>query len=330
MTTNPPPGTAHPDSETVTRWIRDHAHPITTLDPDVPLADLEPLRDMVGDATVVALGASTRGAHELVALQHRMLRFLVEELGFRSLALEGDWATTVQFDEYVRTGSGDPRALLAGTRPFYRSADILAVVQWMRSYNEAHPTEEVRLVGPDAPDVQESAHEPNVPDDLDHIERRLAGNVIWWHEHTGHKIVYWGGIAHTAVGNPRTVSFPPSPTATGRNAGGYLRNHLGAGYVSVGMTFGHGSVPYDVPLPPPGFAELPLGSAGQDTYLLDLRADRPQPVREWLDSPTKTRLIGPHYDPEDDAAYHMAGGSFAGWFDVIAHSQQATPVRPLA
>lgn len=29
--------------------------------------------------------------------------------------------------------------------------------------------------------------------DLDH---RMAKNMIWWHENTGDKVVYWGGIAH--------------------------------------------------------------------------------------------------------------------------------------
>jgi erythromycin esterase len=27
-------------------------------------------------------------------------------------------------------------------------------------------------------------------------ERCLAGNTVWWYEHTGDKIVYWGGSAH--------------------------------------------------------------------------------------------------------------------------------------
>ena len=102
-----------PDRETVIRWIRDQAHPLTTLDPRAPLTDLQPLRHMVHRARVVSLGVAHRGAHELCAIQHRILRFLVEQLGFRSLALEGDEAKSLQLDEYVRTGVGDPGSLLA-------------------------------------------------------------------------------------------------------------------------------------------------------------------------------------------------------------------------
>jgi erythromycin esterase len=55
------------DRETVTRWIRRHARPLTTLDPQAPLTDLLPLHPMVRHAMVVGLGGSTRGAHELFA-----------------------------------------------------------------------------------------------------------------------------------------------------------------------------------------------------------------------------------------------------------------------
>src|SRR4029453_2527519 len=85
----------------VVRWIRGHARPLTTLDPRAPLTDLRPLRNMVRHATVVGLGGSTRGAHELFAITHRILRFMVEQLGFRSLALEEDWTKGIQIDEYV-------------------------------------------------------------------------------------------------------------------------------------------------------------------------------------------------------------------------------------
>ncbi|MER7080644.1 erythromycin esterase family protein, partial [Saccharopolyspora kobensis] len=62
---------------------------------------------------------------------------------------------------------------------------------------------------------------------------------------------------------------------------------------------------------------------------LDLRADGPAPVRDWLDAPAKTRLIGPEYDAADDAAHHLSGGSLAGWFDAVIHAQEITPVSPL-
>jgi erythromycin esterase len=106
------------------------------------------------------------------------------------------------------------------------------------------------------------------------IERRLAEDTIWWHEHTGDKIVYWGGMAHMANAATRSVS-PPSPPLTHRNAGSYLRERFGPGYLSIGLTFHHGSLPYRVPAPPADFAEAPLGAAGLEAFFLDLRAEGP-------------------------------------------------------
>lgn len=54
-----------------------------------------------------------------------------------------------------------------------------------------------------------------------------------------------------------------------------------------------------------------------------------EPIRRRLNAPTRTRLIGPFYDPLDDAAHHMSGGSLASWFDVVVHMQEVTPSRPL-
>lgn len=104
------------DREEVTRWIAERAHRL-------PLADLEPLGERVRHAAVVGLAGSMRGAHELSALAHRILRFLVEHAGFRALVLEERWTRGLQLDEYVRTGPGDPRALLADAWPPLRTEE---------------------------------------------------------------------------------------------------------------------------------------------------------------------------------------------------------------
>ncbi|RKT82147.1 erythromycin esterase [Saccharopolyspora antimicrobica] len=308
-------------TEAVTRWIEQHAHRLSTSGPDAPLADLRPLAGVVGDARVVAVGASIRQSRELSVLSHRIVRFLVEEKGFRSLALEGDDASRLGLDEHIRTGAGDPRAMLAEARSFWQTGEILDVIRWMRSCNRRNPGDPVRFIGA----IEEWT--PSL-DGLAGIEQGLAEGAIRWHERTGDKIVYWGGLAHTAVGDPRTVS-PSSPPQTHRNAGGYLREHFGADYVSIGLTFQHGTAPYRIPAPPAEFADASLGTTGLDAYLLDLRADGPAPVRAWLDARAKTRLIGPEYDPADDAAYHLSGGSLAGWFDAVVHAQEITPASPL-
>jgi erythromycin esterase-like protein len=96
----------------VTGWAERHAVPLATVDPAAPLDDLAFLRRSVGRAQVVGLGESVHGAAEEETLKHRLLRFLVERMGFRSVAWEEDWTTGLAIDRYVTTGAGDPDALV--------------------------------------------------------------------------------------------------------------------------------------------------------------------------------------------------------------------------
>ncbi len=313
--------------ETVTEWIKKNSHALVNRKPDEPLDDLRPLAPLVRDAKIVALGAAARQTRELSDVAHRIVRLLVEEEGFRSLALEGDDPGRLGLDVYVATGDGDPRALLGRARPFWQTAEILDLVHWMRSYNKRHPGDPVRFAQFPAEPVRHTTR----LDGLAELERTLADGVSWWQQLTGDKVVYWGGMAHTAIGAPRTVS-PSEPLESHQNMGGYLRERLGLDYRSVGLTMAYGSIGQPLPAPHPDFVDSLLHAAAENMagYVLDLGTSLPEPIRRLLDAPTRTRLIGSFYDPRDDAAYHMSGGSLASWFDVVVHTQEVTPSRPLA
>jgi erythromycin esterase len=175
-------------------------------------------------------------------------------------------------------------------------------------------------------------YEYHAQDAVSFVEPLLAQNTIWWHEHTGDKIAYWGGIPHTAVGEARRVSFPPAPPTTDRNAGSYLREHFGPGYVSIGLTFHHGTIrlgsePHPIPAPSPARSDAILGNVSLATYMLDLHGGS---APAWaLHTPAKLRLIGPRYDPKEDANHHMSGGSLTDWFDLVVYHRDATPTHPL-
>lgn len=272
-------------AEAVADWLGRNARPINTRDPLAEPDDLRPLADAVAEAEVVALGVGSRATHELSVVQHRMLRFLVEEQGFRSLVLEGDDPARLGLDAYVLTGAGDPRTLLSEARSFLRTEEILGVLRWMRAHNERNPHDPVQL----ATSPPRSAPPTG---GLAEAERTMAVNTMWWHERTRQKTVYWGGLVHTAVGASRTVSSPTPRTH--RNAGGHLREHFGKRYASVALTFHHGT---DHPVPPADFAEASLGAADLPAYFLDLRARRPASVDAWLGAPTRPASSAPSTTP---------------------------------
>ncbi|MFI7054757.1 erythromycin esterase family protein [Streptosporangium canum] len=129
-------------------WLRGHAVPLTHLDPEAPLDDLEPLRDIIGTARVVAIGENSHFVTEFERIRRRVLRFLVERCGFTVLAFEYGFSEGFPLDAWAQ-GEGtddDLSAHLAAAIP----VGLDEPLRWIRRHNRtaAHP---VRFAGIDIP-----------------------------------------------------------------------------------------------------------------------------------------------------------------------------------
>jgi erythromycin esterase len=133
----------------IVEGLSDHVTPLETVDPSAPLDDLDPLSGMLSDATVVGLGEATHGTREFFQLKHRLVRFMVEEMGLRVFTWEAYFAESLAIDDYVRTGEGDPVVALDGIEFWtWDVQSVLSMIEWMRSYNEGRPEpEKVRVYG---------------------------------------------------------------------------------------------------------------------------------------------------------------------------------------
>jgi erythromycin esterase len=152
-----PDATANVRAE-VEEWIRQRGVPLSTNDPNEPLRDLASLAGLVGDAVVVGLGGSTYGAHEQFTFGHRLVRFLVEEKGFRAVATEEDWDIAHTLNRYVLTGDGDLDALIKESGVPWRVAEMRDAVAWIREYNVEHE-EKVQFVGVGVIDTKPAIYE---------------------------------------------------------------------------------------------------------------------------------------------------------------------------
>ncbi|HET7705100.1 MAG TPA: erythromycin esterase family protein [Thermoanaerobaculia bacterium] len=124
----------------VAEWIRTSA---------IRFDDKADLRNVVGTARIVALGEATHGTHEFFQLKHRMLEFLVREMGFSVFALEVSAPQAAAVDEFVLNGKGDAATVVAGLDfAAWRTAEVLEMVRWMRVWNEdPRHTNKVRFHG---------------------------------------------------------------------------------------------------------------------------------------------------------------------------------------
>jgi erythromycin esterase len=293
-----------------------------------PLDALEPLGAIVGDAGVVGIGVPTHGARELTVLTHWIVRFLVERLGFRAVGMDEESNVGGPVDAYVQHGAGEARTVVGGLWPHHRTVEVLDIVEWMRVFTQRTPQDPVRFVG-----LEPDEHDSEGDDSMAYVESRLAEAVLGWHDNVGSKLVVISGATHTAVAPDRTVTIGPE-AVTHRNAGSRLRERLGAGYVSLGLTFHHGVVdlgsgPHEIPVPPAQAVESTLGEPSTPV-MFDLHADVAEPVRRWLDAPATMRLVGPAFDPDEPSKALMSGGSLAQWFESLVHIGKVGPVTVLA
>ncbi|WP_433544524.1 erythromycin esterase family protein (plasmid) [Streptomyces sp. CA-294286] len=138
-------------SAEVTGWLRENALPLNTLAAGSRREDLQPLVETLSDVRVVGMGESTHGTHEFFQLKHRLLEFLVTDMGFSVLAMEASASAGQAVDAYVRHGTGDAGTVLCGLGFWtWRTDKVLAVIEWMRAYNRERPeNQQVRFVGID-------------------------------------------------------------------------------------------------------------------------------------------------------------------------------------
>jgi erythromycin esterase-like protein len=118
-------------------WLRKNAQPCATCEPGGSDRDLAPLRDIVGDARIVALGEVSSGTHEFYQMKRRIIEYLATHLGFTLLAIEANMPAAYQVNEYILTGQGDPKALLARIFRWGKSREFLEFVEWMREFNQS-------------------------------------------------------------------------------------------------------------------------------------------------------------------------------------------------
>lgn len=143
---------AQDTARAVRDWIRTYSVPIAHLDAGHGFSDLKPLRTALEGVRVVGLGEATHGTHENFTMKHRLVEFLVMEMGFTALAMESSYSNCEPINDYLLTGQGDVRSAL--TRQGYVAWDneeFLAMLEWLRAYNRTVPNDrKVRFYGLDA------------------------------------------------------------------------------------------------------------------------------------------------------------------------------------
>ena len=107
-------------------------------------ADLEPLRGLIGDATVAAFGESYHASGGFYRMKHRVLQFLVDKMGFRAFAMETGWEGALLTETYVQTGPGTPEYAISQHINVWHGTEYADLVRWIRQWKSTHPAQRTR------------------------------------------------------------------------------------------------------------------------------------------------------------------------------------------
>ncbi|SDD53014.1 erythromycin esterase family protein [Auraticoccus monumenti] len=156
----------------------------------LPPAEVTPTLDagavtalLGGRPRLLGLGEPTHGSDALLRVRNDLFRQLVEQEGYRTIAVESDCLTGLLVDEHVTSGAGDLDDVVEhgfshgwGTSPANRD-----LVRWMRAHNAGRaPAEQVRFAGVDGPLEMAAAASPRgaLTALHDHLAARLDTELL--------------------------------------------------------------------------------------------------------------------------------------------------------
>ncbi|MFF7645723.1 erythromycin esterase family protein [Streptomyces canus] len=103
---------------------------------------------------LLALGEPTHGEDAPLELRNELFRQLVEQEGYRTIAIESDCVRGLLVDDYVTSGTGTLDEVMEQgfSHDWGSSAANRALVRWMRAHNDGRSaSERVRFAGFDGP-----------------------------------------------------------------------------------------------------------------------------------------------------------------------------------
>ncbi|MFF7069685.1 erythromycin esterase family protein [Streptomyces pseudovenezuelae] len=103
---------------------------------------------------LLALGEPTHGEDTLLDLRNQLFRQLVEQEGYRTVAIESDCVQGLLVDAYVTSGTGTLDEVMERgfSHGWGSCAANRALVRWMRAHNDGRPvSDRVRFAGFDGP-----------------------------------------------------------------------------------------------------------------------------------------------------------------------------------
>lgn len=114
-------------------------------------ADYDPLMALIGEAHFVLIGDASHGTHEFNQQRAEITKRLIQEKGFRAVAVEADWPDAYRINRYVRGADDGGTAVdsLEGFERFptwmWRNTVVLDFIGRLHDYNAERRSDDRRV-----------------------------------------------------------------------------------------------------------------------------------------------------------------------------------------
>jgi erythromycin esterase-like protein len=306
---------SYPDttSETLLAILQDKTFKLDTVYSGNEFDDLQPLQAILRDrdTRIVALGEATHGTSEFFRMKHRLLEFLVREMGFQHFGMELSPTDGQALNAYLMGHVDELPHVLYWP---WATAEVVEMLNWMRTYNDnPNSPHQITIHGIDPSRGQRDA--------------QMAGNVNEMLNQLGpeSKIVLWAHNAHIS------------------NAAGMLGHHLkqrwGEQVYLLGFEFNHGAFTsrfgtvhvYSMDPASPAYYAYALSQLNEPILFLDFRTmAQDTKLQAWLAQPQYSHDIQElHAIFRLNPDWHTRHTSWLQLYDGVIYIEESAPALGL-
>lgn len=168
-------------------WIDKHAHRLRTDSADVNHFSF--LSEELGDRTILGLGEASHGTHEFYVQKARIVRYLITELNYKTVAFEIPSYFADSINNYLNSGTGNLKEMMQNLA-LYNTREICDLFQFIRDHNVGHsPEDRVEVWGFDS---EEYWYDQLTRD------KRMAENIVGHLNERPEKTILWAHNVHLA------------------------------------------------------------------------------------------------------------------------------------
>lgn len=133
----------------LTNALKENLIPLKTTEAESGFEDLIPLKEILKDKKIIAMGEATHGTAEFFQMKHRVFEFLVEEMGYRIFGIEAEFGGSQVVNDYILYEEGTVEECLNAMAFWtWDTKEVAEMIEWMREFNKkAEIDDQIKFYG---------------------------------------------------------------------------------------------------------------------------------------------------------------------------------------